>query len=815
MTVEAQTSEMPPADPLGLADTEPEPRRRRRRSLLVDREAARQMLADVRAVIDERQAWNDARLARYAKFRGWLDAKVWPFPNASNHHWPMLLEKVLRNEAGLFNALLSQRPVVEATATRKVAVGKTQPVTDLLDSQWFGEDDGEAKLDRLTQQDVQDGTVLMKSYWVRDRREVPDVRRADRDPSLSKLAQLAALLPDYVEGEVLDAPQPLDPEGDRWRLVVRRPGEVAPSTVTAEVYDVVEADAVIGYETVLTGLRTIDEGPSSQILPLEAFLVPLRSENPHPVSPRNPKGARWVAHREFVALADLERGRAAGRYTFSDDDWAAIEAAAEGPVPTDTTRDHEDAAQRAKEAQAGFEAGPPANDPRGQWGVWVVEYYGPRVVHGVEQEMVDWLVEKPAIPIGAKYLTEVMPGLPLKRPFAKAEFIPVPGQFYGMSLLEVLEKLNDLQHALINQALDSGTLANIPFGFARATSQMKAETLRIEPGVIHFLDNPQQDVYFPPMQGKDQSFNLNMTGIVAQEADKISAAGPMQQGMVPTGKASALRTAGTTLAILSEGAAQPQQILRRLFTGLTEMFAHRHRLNIRYLPPRTAYRKRGFQPEDPEGFGEIGSRSDLDLPLDFSFQASLLNANKGLVAQSLEAIMAAVVNPIAAQLGILTPDGFYRLLRDYIKAHEQDPTRYIGKPAGASDADPIYAEEAMDRILAGQRVPEGIRPYEDPQEHLAKLMGYLQAPEVQSAILPLGAQLAADWITRVQQQIMQTAMQQAVLAQGAGAFGPAQQGGGEGPGGTMTTMQSPGMQTNAPTDDEAANSGQPGAQGGA
>ena len=41
--------------------------------------------------LQDRQEWSDRRLQRYAKYRGWLEAKDYPWPDASNVFIPLMM----------------------------------------------------------------------------------------------------------------------------------------------------------------------------------------------------------------------------------------------------------------------------------------------------------------------------------------------------------------------------------------------------------------------------------------------------------------------------------------------------------------------------------------------------------------------------------------------------------------------------------------------------------------------------------------------------------------------------------------------------
>jgi hypothetical protein len=172
-----------------------------------------------------------------------------------------------------------------------------------------------------------------------------------------------------------------------------------------------------------------------------------------------------------------------------------------------------------------------------------------------------------------------------------------------MGLPELMEGLNDFIHELINDNVDAARITNLPwFGF-RASSGFKPETMRLEPGMGIPLDNPQQDLAFYNMPHSDQTWAFNMTGLAMQVLEKLVQIGPLQFGQVPQGKASALRNVGTTMALLQQGAAMPEQILRRLLMGLRDVYAQFHLLNTRYLPPKKRFLVVGKPLDNDDAYG--------------------------------------------------------------------------------------------------------------------------------------------------------------------------------------------------------------------
>lgn len=798
-------------DPLNLgpiaenAKPEPEAPRRRTRRLAIDAEAVVQhVLEVVQQAQDERADWMGKRLIRYAKLRGWTatdearEQLYWE--GCANQHISVMMANSLRVKAGLQNAVMGIRPIMSPKVLRKDLKERAERANNLIDYQLFVENEGEQAVEKYIGLFVDDGTVFSFQPLARDRRTTYDVRVLPR-PEVPMIEAMIETLPRLFPAVTDLAAK--DADGYSWTAQHRGQDDEPPSEVTFRVYDRDETRIEIVSEWEISQF----DGPTMLVDALEDVVVPMRCENPQPISPQNPQGAPWVARLVRVDLDTIRRGMDDGTYDLlTKEDFDEIAGQAGPRRPTDPSA--EDQLKEERDRQAGLS--PMAvseRKPQGEedekalpagW-VTMIQWYGGWDVNGDHrnEEVIFWTIKEAKKLARAKHLSELYPGTPVHRPISYACFIPVEGQIYGIGLVELMEGLHDLIHVEINQALDNGDLANRPFGFYRASSGIKAETIKLWPGDLYPVDNPVGDVAFPQMPNRDQSFHLNMVGMAIQFLDRLTQIGPLQQGQVPQGKASALRTLGTTLAILQQGAALPEQILRRLFQGLRQVWSQFHLLNTRFLPKRKAYLIAGKPLDQDEAYGMIQSPDEIAVPVSFDFQATLLNTNKGLVQQSLMSLGQALFNPLGFQTGVVTAEQFYNWAKDLVQAGQLDPTRYLKKPVGVPEGPRMTAEEAIVTLLDG-RLPE-YAPFEDPQEHYAKLMKYAQSDEF--GFMVGGKELLFREYMQMALNGVRQAMQQQQMLQAAQAFSTAigQQGGG---GGQSSGGEAPPMQTNQPIMEE-------------
>ena len=215
-----------------------------------------------------------------------------------------------------------------------------------------------------------------------------------------------------------------------------------------------------------------------------------------------------------------------------------------------------------------------------------------------------------------------------------------------------------------------------------------------------------------------------------------------------------------------------------------------HRLNRAYLPENKEIRIIGYAEKGESPYKTIGP-ADIDGQMDFEFTATMLNTNKQMLAQQMQFIAAMCVSPIAIQLGIVTPDEIYRILRKSVQSQDQDPDEFLKRPMSALMGPKMTAEDAITAIL-DHKAPVG-QPIEQPQMHLEKIIEFIRSPDAK-ILDPLQSSLLAQYYQQVMQMVQIQMQQQMMMAQAAGG-GQQGQGGKEGPGGAPSDMTPPGPES--------------------
>lgn len=738
-------------DPVGFTQKPPQ----RKQSLIKDKDKVlSNLIAKFNANIDDRIDWSERRIQRTAKYRGWREVKTYPWENASNQHLSIIMTDVQRTEDTLHNAVLSTRPVMNAKAAAKANEPKEKVVDQLLDHQVFVENQGEVRIGNLISSFVQDGQFVCYQPYTKEKQKVTRTNVLDFPPAnvswdgwiLRRLQEL------YPKSTILPG------KNAPWNWTIREEHPLTGEIVINKIEVYQDSDDA---EVQLTCHKdeTIFDGPSLIPKELEDIVVHGRSENLQPQCMSNPTGAPHVFMVEYPSKDEILRLVDTGFYDEVGPE--ELEKITATQIAKGDTRDPE-AQKILQDDLTGIVANQKA-DPV-QEPFTRLMYFGREDLDGdgFEEEVVYWFLKEPQILLRARYLTEVYPTVPLRRPFAMAKFIPVNGQFYAIGLIELMESGYDIIKKTFDQMVDSGDLTNTPWGFYRPMSGIRPEIMRMGPGDLYPTNSPKDDVYYPTLPQGMASFGHNLIAMVSQILDQTTLVGQLQLGSVPQGKSAALRTTSNMQSLLQQGDARPERILRRFFTGLVEIWQQFHELNQVFLPKAKKFRISSAVTKEKDPYITVNDRSEISGRFDFEFGASILNTNRALATSALQDMLGMLVNPLLFQLGIVTPSNVYTLLADTIKARGQDPEKYITSP----NNDPFAAGPKISAEDAIMAIMNGHFPYGSAMEplelHLQKIKEFVAEPENIKAFTPgqmqMLSQYAAQRIQEYQQQLAQQQM---------------------------------------------------------
>ena len=653
----------------------------------------------------------DSRLQRYAKFRMWREGKNWPWVDATDSAIPDMMTASMRLQDTLHNSVMSQRPPIMPKATRPSDKDKEEKVTHLLDFQFFEEQPGETIVGQLADDFVNEGVFTCYTPWVKETRYVEKL--VVHNPVPQELAPVDYFL-SILQGVFPQAE--ITPAKDGWDWKIKTSDEKrARASFFTKDDGRIEMD--LGHEVV------VYDGPRAIRKDYQDVLYPARCDNLQIKGPSNPTGAAHVILRDFPNIDEIKRLYEDGYY----DLMTAEEAEALGVVRMDTSyqeREEQKDTMQGQTEQKDTPKGAESHKPLTR--LMCFDCFDINN-DGLDEDVIFWMILETKTLLRAKYLTQMFPMDPPRRPFAEAQLFPVPGRRSGISLLEMMEGLHDMIKQFFDQGGDAGTIANAPFFFYRASSNMRPEVLNMAPGEGYPLTDPKNDVAFPTMGNQNQAFMFNMVNLITQMEEKLTNIGELQLGRVPQGKASALRTVAGMQTVLSQGDARPERVLRRFFLGLTQIWENFHGLNEVFLPKKKKFMLCGYIDPRKDPYMEIDSPTAIKGKFRMTFSQNALNTSKEALQGALESAMGVAITPLMIQLGITKPDGAYRLVRDYIRSKGPDPDRYISPPTPGAMEPPLNVEDAILLIMDGV-LPRGT-PMEGTEQHFQKLQEFSQSDE--------------------------------------------------------------------------------------
>lgn len=725
----------------------------------------------------------EMRNQRYAKYRMWTEGKDWPWPDSSDIALPDMMEACLRMQDTLHNAMMSQSPPLNAKDLMGSSPGKEEKIDRLIEYQFFSEQDGEGIVGTLAENFIVDGVWRTFTPWIKEEREVHetlifDPIPDDMEPSMyfeALLRQKYQQRPERIRNK------------DGWDWRVEEDGK------PLDISFYTRKDGRV--EMSFSHMVIVYDGPRCLPISYERILYPPRCENLQIPSPSNPGGAPHVILIDFPTKSEISGRIKSGYYDLATkDDRDALEI-----VSRDWEHQESD---RLKDDLRGQEGETEQGEDKSQ--NRVTRYTCFDLYEG--QDVIWTVIKETKSLLRARYLTEMYPGIP-KRPIQEASCLPVAGRCEGISYLELMEGLHDAMKTILDQTIDGGTLLNAPFFFYRPHGTMKQEVMRLAPGEGYPLGDPSKDVFFPPWGNRDQTFGINMVTLLQQLQEKTTMVGDIQQGRVPPGRSSALRTIGGMALLVGQGESRPERILRRFFMGFTEIWQAFHRLNEHYLPEDKKIRIAGTLKPGEDPYQTISDRSEISGVMRFDFKANVLNTSKEALQQSLMQLGQVYFTELGFQAGTVDVEGFYRWKRDLGNAFGQDPDHYIKAPSPEAMMPRIYAEEAIQEIMHNG-MPEGAPAEPDGwMGHLNRLGEFAQGDAI-GLLTPEQAQLFGVYAQKVQERVVAQQKQMAI----AQAAANQQQGGGQG---GRPPEQPPVNQGNPPVQQgELLNETLPGAGGG-
>jgi hypothetical protein len=403
---------------------------------------------------------------------------------------------------------------------------------------------------------------------------------------------------------------------------------------------------------------------------------------------------------------------------------------------------------------------------------------------GINTEVVMWIHPKTTELLRATYLRRI--NRAGERPIFHAEFYRRPGEKYAIGLLEILHPLSKEMDAMHNMRIDNGILANMPIGFYKASSSLNPEKIKLQPGMLIPLDDPQSDVAFPQM-GNRTAFGFQEEAALQTLVERLTGVNDMMTGVM-SGSQGATRTATGARLQAGESSANLDVHLKRLQRTWRRALRYWLHMLQQRCPAGLSFQLTGD--DGKQYFRYIRGVEDLAGDFDIELDAQSANSNQAIQQENAQVIMQMHQNPIYLQTGVVGLGNLYEGAKNFLKSRGvKDFARYITKP-------PDYTylptpEEEANRVLRGYEVPilpnsdhTGFIAYFDEIFKTDELLGqfnedqakalyaqYLRHQEAAAAMQSAQAQSAnSNQMSQNQQQgQMQAAAGQPALAAPTGA----------------------------------------------
>lgn len=162
-------------------------------------------------------------------------------------------------------------------------------------------------------------------------------------------------------------------------------------------------------------------------------------------------------------------------------------------------------------------------------------------------------------------------------------FLPDPSSSVsGLGLGSLLGPTNEAVNTIINQLIDSGTLANQQGGFLGRGAKIRGGALRFRPGEWKQVNTTGQDLRNSifPMPVREPSGTLfQLLGSLIESGERISSVSEMMVGENPGQN----QPATTTMAVLEQGLKVFTSIYKRIHRSLAKEYKRIYKLNYVYL----------------------------------------------------------------------------------------------------------------------------------------------------------------------------------------------------------------------------------------
>jgi len=323
---------------------------------------------------------------------------------------------------------------------------------------------------------------------------------------------------------------------------------------------------------------------------------------------------------------------------------------------------------------------------------------------GIDEEVVAWYHRSSKQILRWTYLDRIT--RTGRRPIYKADYIIRPGRPYAIGLCELLHSLSVEVDAIHNQRVDYGTIANMPFFFYDANSMLPNENIMIAPGKGIPMTDPKENVFFPTLSNRT-AFGYQEEQLLFQIIGKVSSISDLNSGM-PVSPAEMTRTQGGVAALLAEGNAQLDVVLRRIQETYAELLGDIYEMLVERLPRDFEYQVVGddgnVQTDEETGEAQLdvltNPREEISGKVHFFIRANSAAGNKAMMRNSRTQLFQQLLNPLNLQYGVVGPEQLYEMSKALLEVSDEiDYNRFIQKPQNADK--PLPLQEELNQIRQG------------------------------------------------------------------------------------------------------------------
>lgn len=167
--------------------------------------------------------------------------------------------------------------------------------------------------------------------------------------------------------------------------------------------------------------------------------------------------------------------------------------------------------------------------------------------------------------------------------FTKYGMIPSPdGGVYDLGFGDLLSPINESVNSIVNQLLDSGTLANASGGFLGKGAKIRGGRIKVSPFEWTPVDSPGNDLkanLIPYPVREPSAVLFNLLTMLINYGERLTSVTDLMSGQTPGQNTPAT----TSMAALEQGMKVFQGIFKRLFRSTTKEFRKLYKLNRQYL----------------------------------------------------------------------------------------------------------------------------------------------------------------------------------------------------------------------------------------